>query len=64
LPVFEAMTLDSRLRGMIQAGASTSELRQCAISGGMIPLAKSAERLASTGATDLAEVGRVIGTDD
>ncbi len=56
--LFEVMLMDEATRRAVLAGASTLELRQCALTGGMITLRESGLRAVTEGRTTIEEVLR------
>ncbi|MCX5797519.1 MAG: GspE/PulE family protein [Elusimicrobia bacterium] len=62
--IFEAVPATAELRPLILRKASADELRQAATRGGMEPLLADGLRKVQSGATSLAEVIRVAGSND
>ena len=59
--IFQVLAMTDRLRDEVNAGASTSALRELAVAGGMGSMAGDARRKMAEGLTTPHEVGRVIG---
>jgi type IV pilus assembly protein PilB len=59
LAIFEIMVMNSRLRELVFQGASTQELRKCALANGMRTLYQDGLAKAMKGVTTLEEVFRV-----
>ena len=57
--VFEIMEISHRVRNMIAARASTSQLRDVAVKEGMSTLHRSARRLVLEGQTTISEMMRI-----
>lgn len=57
--IFEIMEVDKNLRNLIDKGATTDEIREAAISGGMSTLWDSCKRLVLKGVTTVEEMVRV-----
>jgi type IV pilus assembly protein PilB len=62
--VFEVLAFDSRIRDIVASNAHESAIRRTAIDGGMETLFAAALRLVREGETTLAELYRVIDTDE
>jgi len=60
LGVFELLTVDSTIRGLINQRATADRIKLAAQNGGMVSLRDAGEAFAAQGVTSLAEVGRVI----
>jgi general secretion pathway protein E len=60
LGVFELLTVDAAIRGLISQRAAADRIKAAAQSGGMVSLREAGEALVARGLTTLAEVGRVI----
>jgi len=58
--IFEVLTVDDALRGMIVRGASEAEIRDMAIKGGMRPIGEDGLEKTLNGITTLDEVTRVV----
>lgn len=61
--VFEVLPIDMELRSAILSGASSAELRQLALAGGMRTLEQSAIKKILAGMTTVEEMHRVLMTD-
>ncbi len=61
--VFEVLPVDMELRSAILSGASSAELKQLALAGGMQTLERSAIKKILAGVTTLEEMHRVLMTD-
>ena len=59
--IFQVLVMTDRLRDEVNAGASTSALRELAVAAGMGSMAADARRKLAEGLTTPHEVGRVIG---
>ncbi len=57
--VYELLTVDDRLRGLIHQGAAESEIRTAALDGGMRSMRDDGRRWVESGVTSLDEVIRV-----
>ncbi len=57
--VYELLTVDDALRGLIHRGAPESEIRAAAVAGGMVPMREDGRRWVESGITSLDEVIRV-----
>ena len=57
--VYELLTVDDRLRGLIHQGAAESEIRSAALDGGMRSMRDDGRRWVESGVTSLDEVIRV-----
>ncbi len=60
LGVFELLTVDAAIRGLISQRAAADRIKAAAQNGGMVSLREAGEALVARGLTTLAEVGRVI----
>jgi general secretion pathway protein E len=60
LGVFELLTVDAAIRGLITQRVSADRIKAAAQHGGMVSLREAGEALVARGLTTLAEVGRVI----
>jgi general secretion pathway protein E len=60
LGVFELLTVDAAIRGLITQRAAADRIKAAAQHGGMVSLREAGEALVARGLTTLAEVGRVI----
>jgi type IV pilus assembly protein PilB len=58
--IFEVLTMDDTMRGMIVRGASEAEIRDMAIKGGMRPIGEDGLEKTLSGITTLDEVTRVV----
>jgi type IV pilus assembly protein PilB len=61
--VFEILAFTPQVRDMVSAGASESDIRQHAVSMGMVTLVRAALEKVRTGVTTLEELYRVIETE-
>jgi type IV pilus assembly protein PilB len=62
--VFEVLAFTQQIRDMVTADASENEIRQAAVAGGMVTLARSALEKVNAGVTTLEEMYRVVETEE
>lgn len=58
--LFEIMLADERIRRLIESGASTDQLREAALAGGMIPIQQMGKLAAFLGQTTVEELLRTV----
>ena len=63
MAIYEVMTLNDELRGMILRGGSVTELKAAAVEGGMRTLRRAAVRKVRQGVTSIEEALRVTEPD-